>query len=108
MTGLSSAGVGWTEGYVGHYQVPPDIDTPSDTLLPWGSLFQSLTTPKRPSSAIRDSCGARLRCREVLTCRCAPIVAISVFSRSITLPPEHSLPTTFTFSPASATRWREQ
>ena len=22
------AGVGWTEGYVGHYQVPPDIDTP--------------------------------------------------------------------------------
>jgi hypothetical protein len=39
------AGVGWKEGYVGHYQVPPIPTRQSVTLLLWGSLLRSPTTP---------------------------------------------------------------
>jgi two-component sensor histidine kinase len=41
------AGVGWKEGYVGQYQVPPEIDTPIGHAL---ALSQSVAIPDYPVS----------------------------------------------------------
>jgi two-component system, sensor histidine kinase PdtaS len=44
---LLRAGVGWKEGYVGQYQVPPDIDTPIGNAF---ALSQSVAIPDYPAS----------------------------------------------------------
>src|SRR6185503_10632951 len=43
---LLRAGVGWKEGYVGQYQVPPDIDTPIGNAF---ALSQSVAIPDYPA-----------------------------------------------------------
>jgi two-component sensor histidine kinase len=44
---LLRAGVGWKEGYVGQYRVPPDIDTPIGYAF---ALSQSVAIPDYPAS----------------------------------------------------------
>jgi two-component sensor histidine kinase len=59
------AGVGWKEGYVGHYQVPPDIDTPIGHAFALGqpvsiSDYTSETVFRYPAILLAHGCVASL------------------------------------------------
>ncbi len=52
---LMRAGVGWKEGYVGQYQVRPDIDTPIGHAFLLSEPSRSRITPMSGCTAIRRS-----------------------------------------------------